>query len=73
VFELSFLKGAFLSMWKDPAPFLVFNKGYSAPLNNCIAISVLSNFSDALEIIIHEHFSHYFTFKLHPFELGSSF
>jgi hypothetical protein len=44
----------------------IFNKGNRALVSNYRPLSIFNNFSKICESILHDHFSFYFKFKLHP-------
>jgi hypothetical protein len=48
----------------------VFKKGNSASVSNYRPISILNNFSKLFELVVQDHISHYFKFKLDACQHG---
>jgi hypothetical protein len=54
VFNLSLSNGVFPSLWKEAAVVSIFKKGSSVLLTNYRSISLLNNFPNVFENIIHD-------------------
>jgi hypothetical protein len=65
IFDLRLTQHYFPTVWKQAAV-TVFEKGSTAPISNYRSISVLHTFSKLLELVIHDHVSHYLKSKLNP-------
>jgi hypothetical protein len=70
MFNLSLSQHKSPTLWKQAAVVPVFNKGSCASVSNCRPISILNDFSEVFELIIHDHVSHYFKRKLNTCQHG---
>jgi hypothetical protein len=60
---LSLTQQYFPAAWKEAAVVPAFKRGNHVAVNNYRPVSILSNFSELFEFIIHDHVSHYAKFN----------
>jgi hypothetical protein len=68
IFNLSLTQQYLPTVWKEAAIVPMFERGSYASVNSCSPISIISNFSELLEFITHDHILHYV--KLNPNQHG---
>jgi hypothetical protein len=72
IFNLSLSQQYFATFWKQAAIIPVLKKGKSTSVSNYRPITLLCNVSKLLEIVIHDHVSHYLKSKINPYPHGFS-
>jgi hypothetical protein len=68
IFNLSLTQQYFPAAWKEAAVVPVFKIGINSAVSNYRPISILNNFSNLFEFIVHDHVLHYT--KLSPNQRG---
>ena len=66
IFNLSVSQKHFPNQWKQSVIVPVYKQGNKVSFKNYRPVSLLSNFSNVFELIIHDHLFYYFKNKLSP-------